>query len=86
MADIVPSSDRFHITTDNLPHGFCVLRPADSQWFKLTLNSDIRRYYRMICNESNIPYSHPIGQSGITIGELALYIIRTNHSKRRKRY
>jgi hypothetical protein len=81
-----PTSERFSITLERLPHGFLPVSLIDLQWFEQTINSDIRYYYRMIRSGKHIVDYNPIGRSGITGGELALYIIRENHSKRQRRY
>jgi hypothetical protein len=81
-----PTPDPFTITMDHLPHGFAVASTEHVDWFEHTINSDIRYYYRMIRKHRNITDHNPIGRSGITAGELALYIIRENHTKRQKRY
>jgi len=81
-----PTPYPFSITMDRLPHGFIVMSPADVQWFDRLVNSDIRFYYRMIRDNNKINSDNPIGRSGITAGELALYIIRENHTKRTRRY
>jgi hypothetical protein len=83
--DVHPTVDRFIFDMDTLPHGIRS-SPENKTWFLSSLNSDIRKYYRLIRTDENTSHSHPIGKTGITMGELALYIIRTNHSKRRKRY
>jgi hypothetical protein len=82
----LPTPDRFTIDMSNLPHGICPMSEEDHAWFVSYLNSDIRRYYKTIRSDESTSHSHPIGHTGITMGELALYIIRTNHVKRRKRY
>jgi hypothetical protein len=81
-----PTSQPFNITMNCLPHGFLPVSLDDVQWFERSINSDIRYYYRMIREGKPIVAYNPIGRSGITAGELALYIIRANHSKRQRRY
>ena len=70
----------------NIPHGFNPISEDEQTWFLSMLNSDIRKYYKLIRDHVNIKDTYPIGHSGITVGELALYIIRTNHTKRKRRY
>jgi hypothetical protein len=87
MSDIRPTPHRFVITLHNIPHGFLPKSPSQESWVNSMANSDIRRYYRLIRRGTlNLEEYTPIGKSGITVGELALYIIRANHSKRRRRY
>jgi hypothetical protein len=81
-----PTSGNFVLDMNNLPHGFHPIGKEENEWFISNLNSDIRKYYRRIRSDEVTSHSHPIGNTGITMGELALYIIRTNHLKRRKRY
>ena len=81
-----PTSDPFAIQFPHLPHGFSTPQPEDRRWFQQNVNSDIRYYYRLIRKGTTINPDNPVGRSGITVGELALYIIRENHTKRRKRY
>jgi hypothetical protein len=81
-----PNDQPFDITMPRLPHGFVDVTKEDVRWFEQTINSDIRFYYKMIRNQRDIVAHNPIGISGITAGELALYIIRQNHTKRRRRY
>ena len=81
-----PTDQPFYITMARLPHGFIDVAAKDAHWFEQTINSDIRYYYRMIRNRKVIVDHNPIGKSGITAGELALYIIRENHTKRQRRY
>ena len=81
-----PTPDPFTITMDRLPHGFMPVSPEDLAWFEHMINSDIRYFYRMIRMHKRINEHNPIGRSGITAGELSLYIIRENHTKRQRRY
>ena len=81
-----PTPDPFNITMNCLPHGFNTVSDQDLKWFGAMINSDIRYYYRMIRLQKRINDQNPIGRSGITVGELALYIIRENHNQRQKRY
>lgn len=81
-----PTDQPFEITTRHLPHGVIDASPEDVRWFEATVNSDIRYYYRMIRNRRVIEAHNPVGISGITAGELALYLIRENHTKRQRRY
>jgi hypothetical protein len=87
MSYMVPPTDQpFIITMACLPHGFIEVSPDDIKWFESAVNSDIRYYYRMIRNKLIIKDHNPVGVSGITAGELALYLIRENHTKRQRRY
>lgn len=81
-----PTNNKFSITLKNIPHGFLQVTEEEQLWFTSMLNSDIRKYYKLIRECVDIKDSHPIGNSGITVGELALYIIRSNHTKRKRRY
>ena len=81
-----PTDSPFTITMARLPHGFIDVPPDDMRWFEASINSDIRYYYRMIRNGNSIIEHKPVGASGITAGELALYLIRQNHTKRQQRY
>lgn len=82
----IPSFGKFNVTIDNIPHGVLPPTEKEREWFLSMTNSDIRKYYKLIRENVNIKDIYPIGHSGITVGELALYIIRTNHTKRRRRY
>ena len=81
-----PTDQPFDITMARLPHGFIEVADDETRWFEQAINSDIRYYYRMIRNRKVIVDHNPIGKSGITAGELALYVIRENHTKRQRRY
>ena len=81
-----PTNQPFTVRIDHLPHGFVTTTESDRAWFNSMINSDIRYYYRMIRTRQLIPADNPVGKSGITAGELALFIVRENHSKRQKRY
>jgi hypothetical protein len=81
-----PTNAPFTITMARLPHGFIDVSQDDIRWFEAAVNSDIRYYYRMIRNRNPIAEHNPVGASGITAGELALYLIRENHTKRQQRY
>ena len=81
-----PTSDTFVVKMNNIPHGFVDPSPRGFDWFERGVNSDIRYYYRQIRNGVYIEDHEPIGKTGITAGELALYIIQRNHQKRKSRY
>ena len=81
-----PTEKPLTISLTQLPHGFLDASEEDLCWFAATLNSDIRYYYRMIRSQHQIPEHNPVGTSGITAGEMALYLIRQNHTKRQRRY
>jgi hypothetical protein len=81
-----PTDQKLTVTMENIPHGINQLSDDERTWFTLMTNSDIRRYYKLIRDDVPLKDSLPIGNSGITVGELALYIIRANHSKRKRRY
>jgi hypothetical protein len=81
-----PTDRPFAITIERLPHGFIEVTDQQRAWFQRMINSDIRYYYRMIRNNRIIPTDNPIGRSGVTAGELAVYITRENHCKRQRRY
>jgi hypothetical protein len=81
-----PTDQPFAITMARLPHGFIDVNHEETRWFEQAVNSDIRYYYRMIRNRKVIVDHNPIGKTGITAGELALYVIRDNHVKRQRRY
>jgi hypothetical protein len=81
-----PTDQPFIISADRLPHGFVDTTAADRAWFNNMINSDIRYYYRTIRTRQVIPADNPVGKSGITAGELALFIVRENHHKRQRRY
>lgn len=81
-----PTHTPFNITMSQLPHGFMPVSVEDIEWFGQMINSDIRYFYRTLRDNKTIVTHNPIGRSGITAGELALYIIRENHTKRQKRY
>jgi hypothetical protein len=81
-----PTEAPFKVTLCRLPLGFTETSQEDQAWFYSMINSDIRYYYRMIRTRRHIPCDNPIGRSGITAGELALFIVRANHDKRQKRY
>ena len=84
--DEIPTNGRFTIKLQHVPCGILAPSTHDLQWFAQHINSDIRFYYKSMRQSTFINDTAPIGQSGITAGELALYIIRENHTRRRKRY
>ena len=81
-----PTRGPFLIGMGNLPHGFIPTSTTGKKWFQRIINSDIRCYYRLIRSGVHVPESSPVGRSGMTSGELALYIIRENHHRRRRIY
>lgn len=83
---IAPTSAPLHISMKYCPHG--IVEPTDAEFkcFSQNVNSDIRYYYKLIRNGYTIKETNPIGTSGITIGELAIFVLRSNHIKRRRRY
>lgn len=81
-----PTEAPFTIQGSFFPHGFTPRSHEDRVWFESMVNSDIRYYYRMLRSGIILSIDNPIGRSGITVGELALYIIRENHTKRTQRY
>jgi len=81
-----PTETSFTIQGERFPHGFSQMSERDHSWFVSMVNSDIRFYYRTIRSGTVVAVDNPIGRSGITVGELAVYIIRANHTKRRRRY
>lgn len=80
-----PRDDPLDVSMDQCPHGFMAMSEMDTAWFMDTVNSDVRRYYRLI-RHGTVHESSPIGRSGITVGELAIFILRSNHVKRKRRY
>ena len=81
----VPTDECFRMSMRNLPHGFVPPTTTGRAWFEQHVNSDIRQYYKLVRRAPVSDYM-PVGQSGITAGELALYIIRDNPTKRCRRY
>lgn len=81
-----PNDDYFKPMIDFLPHGVTTLNDSELSWFRRVVNSDVRRYYRLLRSGVHLKHSTPLGRSGMTAGELAIYIIRSNHEKRKKRY
>jgi hypothetical protein len=81
-----PSGETFAVRLQQLPHGFVPPTPEQTLWFQTTINSDIRAYYRLLRRGAVLCTDNPIGRSGVTVGELALYIVRQSHCKRQKRY
>ena len=81
-----PTDEPFTPMIDFLPHGINKLNKKEQTWFNRVANSDIRRYYRLLRSGVHLTESTPVGRSGMTAGELAIYIIRSNHEKRKKRY
>lgn len=80
-----PTQDRFRITLQNLPHGWMTLSPTETVWFEKQVNSDLRQYYKD-ARYAPTPEAMPIGRSGITVGELALFVLNQSHRKRCRRY
>jgi hypothetical protein len=81
-----PSGETFLVRLPHLPHGFAPPTHEHTLWFQNMINSDIRSYYRIIRRGTELSTDNPLGRSGITVGELALYVIRQSHCKRQKRY
>ena len=83
---VQPSDTPMTIRACDLPHGIMHTSADEREWFERVINSDIRQLYRRIRNLEKLDSDQPIGTSGMTIGELSLYIIRTNHERRKRRY
>ena len=81
-----PTNSPLGVSMCNTPHGFMAVSEADQEWFQKTVNSDVRRYYRLLREGATVYESSPIGASGITVGELAIFILRSTHAKRKRRY
>ena len=81
-----PTRDPFRLNIDHVPHG--LLPPTASQraWFRSRLNRDTRLYFRRLRQGVPVDDQSPLGDSGITAGELALHMIRSNHRRRQRRY
>lgn len=81
-----PTDEPMRIRFDQLPHGFHAPSISDMEWMQSSLNSDIRLYYKLLRTGVDPPLENPIGMSGITVGELALFALRESHRKRKRRY
>lgn len=83
---MIPSPHRFTTSIDSAPYWFIEPTKSEVDWFENNVHSYIRQYYKMIRRGTFIHDHEPIGSSGMTAGELAFYIIKRDHEKRKRRY
>lgn len=83
----MPTEDHFVYDTRYMPLFFTEPSHTNRAKFDEQCNSYVRYYYRMIrTRKEDITHDSIIGTSNMTGGELALYILRKNHTKRKSRY
>lgn len=78
-----PTADNFVYDRRDFPLFFTELSEENKEFVAKNINSIVRSYYKHCRTAPAVPISDILCQvTGCTYGELAMYVIATNHSKR----